>query len=272
MSLLPGKLPPIEYGRLVGGVLAASDTLPASLDQWRQGVTFTPACNPGHGLAICVDPGDAGDKTIDGVTAPAVFSPFIAYSGKECSTWIESSELRHLARIAFDAQISEAFALQLQTDAAGSGNPSLNNSATDVTPGDGPSSVVATFSGLINAACECGISDIVFHVPLRAVPFLLNARLIKWDPDTKTYRHGPYKVIADCYGEIGPNDVSAQEDGSDAWFYVSGPIQTALSDPLELEGLHVAQNYQSELVEHLAILRFDPCCVQAARACLTTCS
>lgn len=267
MSVLPGRLDPIVTGPLAGGLLAASRPLPASYDQWRQGISFNSSCNGPAGLAGCINPDDAVDKTITPIGDPAVFEPFMAYSGRSCSTWMESGDILDLAQQGLDATLSSAFALQLQNGTIGV-SPSLNSTATDITPTT-PTDVTNTLSGLISAICSCGISNVMIHVNLRAIPFLVERRLVNWDASAGIWRYGPYPVSADCYGVVGPEDTggnSEPDDGSAVWMYVSGMVETAISDELSLEGLDVAVNGKSELVERLGILRFDPCCVYAALA------
>lgn len=254
-------------GRLAGGIIASSRVLPASFDEWRQGINFNTSCNPnGTGLTGCINPDDPFDKTISQLGDVAEFEPFLAYSGRECSTWVTSQELLDAASQGLEATISHAFATQLQTGQIGS-NPSLNSSATDITPVS-PVDIVNTFSGLVQAICACGINDITFHINLRAIPFLVERHIVTWDSISGNWKHGPYNVSADCYGSVGPDDSEEAEDGSEVWVYVTGPVEFAVGDLVQTEGLDVAVNGKSELVERLGILRFDPCCVYAAKAVL----
>lgn len=266
MSALPGRLGPIKTGRLAGGLLASARVLPATYDEWRQGINFNTGCNPdGTGLIGCVDPEDATDKNISDIGVVEEFSPFLAYSGRSCSTWVSSEELIEAASQGLESTISKAFATQLQLGTVGT-NPSLNSTATDITPGGGPVDLVNTFSGLVQAICECGINDLTFHVNLRAIPFLLERQIVKWDADSGTWKHGPYTVSADCYGTVGPGEDEENVDGSEVWVYVTGPIEVGIGDAQPVEGLDVQVNGKLELVERLGILRFDTCCVYAAKA------
>lgn len=268
MSTLPGKLGPITTGRLAGGLLAASRPLDATFNNWRQGINFNPNCSSQYGLYFCTDPDDAVDKdAINPVAEPIVFDPFIAFQGRSCSTWMTTEDLLDLARRGLESTISSAFARQLQTGIAGV-QPSLNSEATDITPGGGAVNLVNTLSGLVSASVECGISDLVFHGNVRILPFLLNLRLVNWDHAEKLWKMGPWPFVLDNYGPTGPGNVDEETDGSTAWVYVTGPIEVATGPEMNIEGLDVRFNEKTELVERLGILRFEPCCVQAALACL----
>lgn len=262
MSVLLGKLPPITTGRLPGGLLSVARKLDADYDVWRQGVNFNGHVAPTGGYHRCVNPADATDKDIDAVGEVVQFEPFMIYQGAECSTWMDTDELLDMARRGLASTESSMLALQLQ-DAQVTSNPGLADSAEVLT--GGPSDVVNTFSGLITAACECGINDLVFHVNIRLIPFLLEKRLIQWDGSV--WRHGPWPVVADCYSdEVVPTDEDpVAGDGSESYIYVTGPIEIAVGPEIEPYGITASQNEAVALVERLAILRFDPGCVKAAR-------
>jgi hypothetical protein len=263
---LNGRLNPIETGgRLRGGLLSVARPLPASYDDWRQGVNFNSDCAVNVGYSLCFDPEDATDKTITSVGDVLVFAPFMLYSGAECSQWIPGDELMALARSGMERGLSAKFSRQLQEDASGSGSPSMNSVATDITPGS-PADVTNTLSGLLSSALECGIQDLVFHANLRILPFLMEKDLLEWDDTLGYYRFGQYPFVLDDYGSTGPGAVD-EADSSEAWIYVTGPIEFAVGDEYSPE--HdplVRQNDSVKLVERLGILRFDECCVQAALA------
>lgn len=271
MSILPGKLGPIDGGRLRGGILSAASSLPAGA-QWRQGVTFSSACvdMSDPRLRYCVNPEDATDKPSDAVGEPIVFEPFLVFSQRDCSTWMEPSELEELARIGLDRTLSQSVALQLQTNvlsADGQSSPSLNSEAV-VVPGD--ADIVNTISALLSAAvCECGLTEIVIHAPLRSLPFFIERQLVEWDESRGVWSMGPHTMSFDCYSEIGPGEVQTEEDGSEIWIYVTGPVEWAIG-PADVVGrpdsIIVRTNEALSLIEHLAIVRFDTCCVRAAKA------
>lgn len=268
MTVLPGRLNPIQTSRLKGGILAAARPLDADYDTWRQGVSFNSSCNPTPGLTGCINPADAVNKDIAAIGDPNVFEPFLAYSGRECSTWMRSEDILLLAQQGFDATISTAFALQLQTAPVGA-SPSLNSEATDLTLESGSVDITNSLSALMQATCECGMSDLVIHVNLRAIPFMAERHLIWWDLNTGVWRYGPYTISADCYSSTGPESAGTPdepEDGSAVWMYVTGPVEYALGPQVEIEGQTERQNQRSELVEALGILRFDPCCTYAILA------
>lgn len=271
MSSLPGALGPINGGRLRGGILSAARPLPAALDDWRQGVNFNTACvnTDETRLWYCTDPEDAVDKVADDVGAPAVFNPFLVYSERDCSTWMDPDQLEELARIGLDRTLSTGVALQLQTDAVGNGNPSLNSEAIDITPVT-PVDIVNTISGLLTAAsCSCGLPNPVFHAPLRSLPFFIERQIVEWDNSRGLWHMGPYDFSFDCYSETGPDDVTTDPDGSEVWLYVSGSVEWAIgpADTVRRpESIVVRTNEALSLIEHLSIVRFDTCCVYAARA------
>lgn len=262
MSVLPGKLPPVSTGRLPGGLLSAARELPASFDQWRQGVSFNSHLSTTRGYHECVNPEDAEDKDIDTVGDVLTFDPFLIYSGRECSTWMDAGELLDLAKRGMEATISGDFAVQLMDPQVGD-NEGLASSATVLSGGD-PLDIVSAMSQLTTAACDCGVNDLTFHVNLRVVPYLLEKRLINWTGEN--WKYGPWTVSADCYSEdVAPGEEEAPEDESETFIYVTGPVEIAVATSEETQGVQVATNEQLQLVEHLAILRFDSSCVKAAR-------
>lgn len=274
MPLL-GRADPIVTGGLKGGLLSVARPIPGSVE-WEQGVNFNSDCGTDVGYSVCFDPEDATDKNISTVGDGVEFTPFMLYHGTECSTWLDTAELLALARSGFVRGESAAFARQLQSDAAGTGNPSLNNVAS-VLPGT--ADVVNVLSALISAVCECGFGDVVFHTNIRALPFLKERHLVHWEDgsaefqggptETPGWYFGPYKFDFDCYGATGPGDVDEEEDGSNVWIYATGPIEIASSQELVAPGQPtVRTNVALQLVESLNILRFDPCCVKAALAVL----
>lgn len=273
MSILPGRLGPISGGRLRGGILSAAKALPAQYDEWRQGVSFNSACvdTSDPRLWYCVDPSSEGlsNKVADNVGSPVTFEPFMVYSERDCSTWMDQSELEELARIGLDRTLSQGIALQLQTNPLGSSSESLNSVANDITPAT-PVDIVNTIAGLIGtASCDCGLSDVLLHAPLRSLPFFIERRLVEWDEARGVWHMGQYDISFDCYSEVGPGDVSTPLDGSQIWIYATGPVEWSIG-PAEVAGrpdsIVVRTNNALSLIEHLAILRFDTCCVVAARA------
>lgn len=272
MSILPGRLGPINGGRLRGGILSAANALPAELDVWRQGISFNPACvdTSQSRLWTCTDPDEATDKPSDAVNAPVVFEPFMVWSQRDCSTWMPPAELEELARIGLDRTLSQGVALQLQTNSLGDTSPSLNSTATDITPVT-PVDIVNTLSGLIGTAvCDCGLAELIIHAPIRSLPFFIERQLVEWDEVMGVWMMGPHVMSFDCYSEEGPGESgSTDPDGSEIWIYVTGRIEWAIG-PAEVvgrpESIIVRTNEALSLIEHLAILRFDPCCVLAAKA------
>lgn len=260
---LPGKLNPIEAGGLRGGILTVARDLPATFDEWRQGVVSLDECGD-SGLTTCVDPATAPDKTVNSLSGTVAFDPFIAYHSKECSRWLDEGLLADMTRRGMERGLSKQVALQLQTDAAGTGNPSLNSTAVDITPGGGPEPVVNTLAGLLEAACDCSLGDLVLHVPLRALPMLLKENIVEWNESAGMYMLGHHPVSVDCYSSTGPGAVVAGPQ--EGWFYVTGPIEVAFGDAIQFGNDVDATNVDRNIVERLSIVRFDTCCVQAAIA------
>lgn len=276
MSILPGALGPIDGGRLRGGILSAARPLPAEYDTWRQGVNFNTACSDTEDprLWYCVDPDpEPPDKVGDAVGAPVTFEPFLVYSERDCSTWMDPAELEKLAQIGLDRTLSQGVALQLQTNAVGNSSPSLNSEATDLTPVGGAVDIVNTLSGLIGTAhCDCSLTEIVIHAPVRALPFFIERQLVSWDESRGLWHIGPYAVSFDCYSETGPGDVDAPADGSEVWLYVTGAIEWALGPKDIVRRPHAITprtNDALSLIEQLSIVRFDTCCVFAALAAVS---
>jgi hypothetical protein len=256
---------------LQGGLLSVARPLPATWDEWRQGINFNTECggDVGYDDECVVLPLDvnAPVKSIATVGSVVEFVPFMLYRGAECSTWVSLDELLQLARMGYARGESKAVALQLQSDAANVGNPSLNSEALDLTPGGGAVDVVNTLSGLVSSICDCGMNDLVLHSHIRAIPFLLERKQIRWDETSGTWRHGPWPFVFDCYDNTGPGAVDEPVDGSEVWIYATGPVEIATSaEVVPDHSPTVRQNIDLQLVEHLSILRFDPCCVRAALA------
>lgn len=256
-----------------GGLLSVARPLPADFNTWRQGINFNQECGGDVGYSLCIpvpSPPDtledvAVEKTIGTVGPVVEFAPFMLYRGSECSTWFDTDELLRMARDGYVRGASKAFARQLQVDASGSGNPSLNGNAVDITPGGGAVDVVNTISGLIASICDCGMNDLVLHMHLRAIPFLMERDLIKWDMDAGHWRHGPWPVVFDCFDPVGPGAVAEPIDGSEIWMYATGPIEIAAGPEVRApHDSYTRTNEQIELVERMGMLRFDTCCVQAA--------
>lgn len=275
MSALPGRLGPIESGRLRGGILSAARSLPAPYSEWRQGVTFNPLCNDVQGLNEVCPAGEGPlTKEILGVSAPVEFLPFVLLSGRECSTWMPGSELLDQARMSLEMGISRSFAQQLESDPLGASGRSLYTDATDIT-GATLANMTATLTGLLGAVCECGKFDLTIHVPLYAIPTLIESQTITWDDSgTGRWMYGPWVVSADCYEGLGvatpsganPSPGPADPAACEAWVYITGPVEVAIGDLEVIADVDERTNGQIQLVERLGILRYDPCCVYAAKA------
>lgn len=264
MSALLGKLPPISTGRLGGGLLAAARPLPAEYEDWRQGVNFNSHLTSVTAPLYCVDPADATDKTIEPVGEVLEFLPFLIYSARSCSTFMDTQELIDLARRGLANTESAMISRQLTSDDATSTNPGLADSADVVGPAT--AGVVQAFSLLIEAAQSCGtIGELVFHVPLRALPYLVAENLVEYTGGL--WKFGPFTVVADDYNEavLPDGEAALTGDGSDAYFYVTGPVEVAVGPVVDANYSQVSLNESLALVERLAILRFDPNCVKAIR-------
>lgn len=270
MSRLLGRLGPMNRGKLRGGILSAARPLPADYNTWKQGVNFNTACiqqsdENNRTQRECVENDDAPDKLIDTVGGVAEFDPFLVYAGVECSTWLERGDLEKLTQIGFDARLSQAVALELQTSTT---SERLNDAT--VIMGDSIADVTNTLSGLIGTmACTCYQNDILIHAPVRALPFFIEHRLVQWDNARGLWHMGPIDFSFDCYSEVGPGDDDGEDDGSTVWLYATGPVEYAIGPAVTVgrpDGLVIGTNEELSLIEHLAIVRFDPCCTYAAKA------
>lgn len=208
-------------------------------------------------------------KNGDNAGAVASFDSFITYAYTDCSTWMQRAELGELAQEGFDRLLSRGIASQLQSNPVGNNSPSLNSVASDITPAT-PADIVNTLSGLIGAAeCDCTSTEVIIHAPLRAIPFFVERDIIEWDESRGQWHMGPYYFSFDCYSETGPGDVDTNADGSEIWLYATGPVEWSIGPaetPNEHDSIVPPTNDQTYLIEHLSVLRFDPCCVTAARA------
>jgi len=177
---------------------------------------------------------------------------------------MKTDELLDMATRGMERTVSKQFALQLQSDPAGTLSPTLNSEADDVTPVGGAEPIKNTVAGLLTAACECDMSDLIIHAPLKALPGFLEATLLTWDDASSTWKLGPHTVVFDCYADEGPGALSA--GAGEGWLYVTGPVEVAVGADVEVEGIWVEKNDKVQLTEKLGIVRFDTCCVKAAIA------
>lgn len=261
MSALLGKMPPVSVGRLGGGLLAAAR--PLATEQWEQGVNFNSHVVAATAPLYCQNPSAATEKTIGEVGSVIEFLPFLIYSGMECSTWMDTNELLELARLGLANSESAVFARQLQQDDASSTNPGMADTADVLAPATG---VVQAFSRLLAGVSDCGVvGEIVFHVPLRALPYLMEKQLVRFEDGL--WRHGPFVVVADLYDEdiVPAGEAALTGDESDAYFYATGPIEIAVGPVIEPSAISARTNESVALAERLGILRFDPNCVKAVR-------
>lgn len=269
---LPGRLGPIGEGRLRGGILSAARPLPAGAN-WRQGVAFNPVCIDTSVLRRrgCEDPEDATTKDSDPVAEPVEFNPFLVHAMTDCSTWMEPANLEQLAMMGADRIVSQTIAQQLQDNVVpGSNSPSLN-SVADVITGATPQDIVNTVSALTDAMiCGCAHTELVIHAPLRSFLFFKERQIIELNTSTGAWEIAPNIVMSfDCYSETGPDDLDTALDGSEIWLYATGPVEYAIGEQEVVgrpDSITVRTNEAVSLVEGLAIVRFDPCCVKAAIA------
>lgn len=248
----------IETGEQPGGLLSVARLLPAGSD-WRGGITFTPSCIDSIGTWACAS---AGEKTPSVKGDPVRFDPFLIYSAAKCDGAPVMDDLRELVRgkLARESGSELARNLVIKNEDVESGLD-FTDTATDITPVDGSTNLKNSLAGLLSASAGCG--EVVLHVPRVALSYLLDIGLEVRDGQ---YWYGMIPVSVDDYPPVGGIETAPSE----AWLYLSGPVEYEMSPIGEIEFNHYTGRLNEALLvgERLAVLRFDPCCVYAIRAAL----
>lgn len=261
---------------LLGSLVASARLLPENIDWQAFGVSFVPEnCGKAWIWQACTSTDD-GDKPLNDGSPAAEFHPFmIEYNSQHCDGIPHDWEkLSDRAKRGIQARYSNALALALSSatpDGQPNESPSLPTTATDITPAlidGGPAPLVNTIAGLIEEAYNCGAAGELFiHVPAWILPFLLAQTLITQVGNV--YKLGPHTVVLDQgYANEPPTGSTAAAVGQ-AWIYVSGPIEVATGSVQLLDdttkSVSPRLNRANVIAAQLAIYRFDPCCIFAAR-------
>lgn len=256
MSITNIKIDPIPAESTPGGFLRAARLLPEGIT-WNGGVTFTQSCGGAEraGCSYGVDVWTADDKG-----DPAEFDPFLVGASVKCSGAPDVADLKQLANIKLARGRSGQFARELYASAVG--NPDLETSATDITPGTTPC-VDKAIAGLLTTAADCGGGDITIHAPTVVLASLMSFNLVSFEDGR--YRLGGHTIIVDDYGNLPPTGGPAAVAG-EAWIYATGPVEYALGAKPDTEHFTGRLNESVVVAQQLAILRFDPCCSYAILA------
>lgn len=260
---------------LLGSFTAAARPLPGDADWTAFGVSHTPE-NCGHPwLWQKCSTTELDPKPLNEVVEDVTFQPFLVeYNAASCPGGIPGDwdQLPERARRGLALRLSKGIAEAFSSSTIhGDPNdsPNLPSTATDITPGGGPSSLVNTIAGLLEEAEACGLNgEIYIHAPGWTLPHFLQNTLITQVGNA--WKMGPHTVILDQgYTNEAPVGSPAAVAGQ-AWIYVSGPFEYATGSLEVFEdttrGVDVRLNQANVIAGQLAIYRFDPCCVFAALA------
>lgn len=264
---------------LLGSFTAAARPLPDNADWQAFGVSHTPEhCGLGWAWQNCTE----GNKPLTPAEESFTFLPFLAeYNAQSCEgipgDW---NTLEARARRGLTARLSNIIASVLSSstpDGQPNQSPNLPDSAVDITPA-APAGLANTIAGLLQEAFACGATgEEWIWAPAWTLPHFLEANLLTQVGNV--WKLGPHTVIFDQgFTNEGPTGVGADPDDppsppaatGQAYIYVSGPFEYAtgavqiLSAPIE--GGNPRLNRANVIAAQLAIYRFDPCCVFAARA------
>lgn len=285
-------------------LLTAARPLPFGFDQWRTGIAWRPrGCRPSFAWPYC--PAADDDKEDPGtVTSPVQTDPFVIYTPLACE-WAteERGAIDEDARNLTDVHSAYGLAQALWMGTglpADSDQPTLRRSATAV-PQLGSNDLDDVVAELLlnYERCTGGSGGAVLHFPSYLMTGALggivgggkvaskegntyvgpNGSVISPGPG---YPHGASTAGAGGYGPLtgGAADADAGTDtetyagnlDTEAWIYVSGPVEYGLGDVVVLPDA-AQQTPRTNLYEvwgeRPAIVRFDPCCVFAGKV-LTT--
>lgn len=266
----------------IGSLTASSKLLPEDADWQALGIQHDPElCQQAWVWQKCSvvvpdgDPeeGDVVAKPLNEGIEAVEFQPFlIEANAASCEGLLGRLELldpraRRTLQWNASRQLARAFSHPFP-DGYANVNPNLTNTATDITDA-GPSSLTNTIQDLLKRAIDCGATgDLTIHAPAWTLPRFLEEYLI--EQVGSTFKMGPHTVVLDYgYPNIGPIG-SADAEADEAWIYVTGPVEYALDRVFVPEqaaqGIAIRLNDKDVLAMQLAIFRFDPCCVFAARA------
>jgi hypothetical protein len=262
---------------LLGSFTAAARPLPENTDWQAFGTSHVPEnCGDAWVWQPCASEVVAEKPLNPGVDAVA-FKPFmVEFNAASCDGIpADHADLEARARRGLAVRVGHAIDRALSSslpDGSPNESPNLPESADDETPVAGPGGIICTIGGLIQEAYDCGATGELFiHVPAWTL-----AAFLKLNALTQVgtvYKFGPHTVIFDAgYSNEGPTGSPAAGPG-EAWMYVTGPFEYA-TGPIKIlddttGGVSPRLNRANIIAAQLAIYRFDPCCVKAAR--ITVC-
>lgn len=262
-------IPPIRHSRQPGGLFTTARPLETGGEDWRGGITFVQSCGGNVGTWACDEPLPQKEAAPTGDNVR--FDTFLLYYEVECDGGFDVRTSEELAQLGLDKGDTAALAKELHGNASGNGNPSLQGGAVDKTSLAGPQSLANSLQALVGMVEECEIGDLTLHAPIWTLPEWLKNDQVVWDGTR--FKHGPFDVIFDAYPNKGPELNEGALDGQEpaagdgeVWLYATGLIERAVDTTVRETVLEHRQNLHTAVVERLAILRFDPCCVAAVRA------
>lgn len=261
---------------LLGSLTAAARPLPEDADWTAFGVSYTPEnCGKAWVWQECTEATDDDPKPLNTGVDAVTFKPFlIEFNAASCDGGIAGDwdQLSARAKRGLDTRTSRGIALALSSsapDGVANDSPNLPGSATDVTPGSGPASIVNTITGLLQDSVDCGANGELFiHAPHWTLPHILKEFLVT--QIGSVFKVGPHTLVLDQgYTNEEPTGADPAGDG-EAWIYVTGPVEFAKTPVQPLDdtshGFQTRLNSANVIAAQLAIYRFDPCCVFAAKA------
>lgn len=256
MTVTNRYVAPIVVAEQPGGLMQTARPLPTA--DWKGGITFLSTCTSiGRWGCVTIDPyvNPTGDlKYMDARTEPVRFDPFMLYSGIACSGAPDEQELRGIARAGLTRGRSGEIAHELVTSLVG--NPDLSSYATFITPAT-PVGLVPSISGLLSAIPDMGGGEVMLHVNLAALPYLLSSRIISWRVDGYFLGHIPVSV--DDY-PFTTSDTAAGAANPDLTpLYMTRPVEIAHTVASDDYDLTTRLNEGQALSEDFAVLRFDTC-------------
>lgn len=298
----------------VPSILTSATPLPGSVN-WSTGIAWTPApCYGSTGAwphcppSIASIEASGNDKNTSGSSDSVATNPFSIYTPIECE-WVTDEAGTRLEAFATELtdvrtayQIARALWLGVGLDDVGDPKyglpPTLRRSATDVSNAlNGVAALDDVVAVLLSKyeICTGGLGGAVLHIPTVLIPGALGGgdggARVAW-PEGSIYRGPNGSVIspgpgyphdsslqgANGYGPLvshGPPEVYKGNGYSEAWVYISGPVEYAVTpvappNTVEERRGDPRQNRYEVIAERRAIVRFDPCCVFAARALNTS--
>lgn len=245
------------------GLLTVASLLPSGTD-WRRGVDYVPeGCTAPDAVEFC---GQANPKPAAVVQEAIGFKPFGIVATDGCNDpWFTADEFSERASRVLTMGQSAILAREL-LDSTVTDNPSLQNTAVDLTTLNGGAAVgwneaaTALIYNMVNAGY---VGDILFHAPAWLAPSFFKEQIGWVDPATAQAYIGTHPVVFDAgySGLIGPGGPAEGAVAPQAgWVYATGPVEYAFAP--EMDGIQAGdsrQNAMYVIAERPGIIRFDPC-------------